>query len=219
VLPLFFVAAAIHCAGTADPRCPLFGDVDGDGKADAVYVTRTAPCRFALVVETRGRTLRARVREPFCRGKPSEFWRSGLPRVAALRPMTSRRGLEPEVVTWSGASNFGIRFYTVFHARLQVMRITPEPFPRDEWNVGGFAAAYTLHDCLRPHVVGVNGASFDLRRWRTFGSIYRTTATAFVRVALRTATVPRDPAPTQIWPYVHGDAFSRCHGVVRLPPL
>jgi hypothetical protein len=30
------------------------------------------------------------------------------------------------------------------------------PRPADnEWNVGGFADAFSLHDCLRPHIVGV----------------------------------------------------------------
>lgn len=209
LFPTVLIAAVLHCAGTYDPRCPLYGDVDGDGRADAVFVERSGPCRFALVVRTRTRTLHAPVRAQPC-SKQSDGWDMGLPRVIALRPMTARRGFEPEVVLWRGASNDGVRFFTVFRGRLRPLG--------DEWNLGGFAAAYTLTDCLRPHVVGVSGAMYDAGRWRAFGAIYRVTATAFRRVASRTALLHHDPGGA-MWPHVGGDYFRRCHGVARVPEL
>src|SRR5207253_8912384 len=117
------VAGALHCAGTNDSRCPLFGDVDGDGHADAVRVERRRTCGFDLIVRTRTLQLSAALPEPFCHGKPSEFWQSGFPRVLALRPMNRTRGLEPEVLMWSGASNDGIGFFTFLGGQMQPMRI------------------------------------------------------------------------------------------------
>ena len=219
LFPTLLVAAVLHCAGTNDPRCPLFGDVNGDGRIDRVAVARIGACQFVLVVRTSRRVLRTPVPEPFCRGKPSEFWRSGFPRVIALRPMNSRRGLEPEVLTWSGASNNGLRFFTFFNRRLRPMRIRPEPFPKDEWNVGGFADSYSFTDCIRRHVVGRAGASYDLHEWNSFGEMYRVTDNAFVRIGARFRRTRADPLPNQLRPRVRGDQFNHCGGIVRAPSV
>ena len=158
---------AVSCSAT-DPRCPMYGDVDGDGRPDRVSVKRLSACRFMLVVKTARGVVEAPLRPP-C-SKPSEVWPSGFPRVIALRPMNRARGLEPEVLMWRGASNSGLRFFTTRGRRLVPMRIEPESGSDNEWNVGGFADAFSLHDCLRPHIVGVWGASLhqtgmvDLRR-------------------------------------------------------
>ena len=207
------VVGALQCAGTNSQTCPLYGDVDGDGHADAVWVAQRSTCAFDLVVRTTARRLRAAIPAPSCTGKQSAFWASKFPRVIALRPMNAHRGLEPEVLMWSGASNDGIRFYTVWRGHLQPMRIHPEPFPKDEWNVGGFAAAFSETDCLRPHVLGRAGAWYDLHRWHLTGEVYRITATAFVRTKFRARRTRK--LATDIWPYVRGDEFRHCGGVVR----
>jgi hypothetical protein len=203
------------CRSTIDPRCPMFGDVDGDGRRDRVSISRLNPCRFALVVRTRTRTLRTPLR-PFC-GKPSEVWPSGFPRVIALRPMNRQPGLEPEVLMWRGASNAGVRFFTARAGRLLPVRIEPEPLTHthDEWDIGGFAAAFSVHDCLRPHVVGVLSAGSDGKRWTIEAALYRAVDDAFVRVSARRhhARVPPDTSHT--WPHVHGDGFEHCGGIVR----
>jgi len=206
-------AQSRDCSATTDPRCPMFGDVNGDGQPDRVSVSRLGACRFALVVQTGTRTLRAPLR-PFC-DKPSEVWAMGFPRVIALRPMNNRPGLEPEVLMWHGASNSGLRFFTVSKGRLVPVRIEPEVFPRDEWNVGGFALAFSVHDCIRPHVVGVLSAWYSARRWTFEGTVYRVSGTAFVRVSLRRHHARRLVDTRQMWPYVAGDEFRHCGGIVR----
>ena len=212
LFPTLLIVAALHCAGTNSPMCPLIGDVDGDSRADAVWVARRRDCYADLVVQTKARRLHAAIPgEEVCH---SGYWRSQFPRVIALRPMNARRGLEPEVLMWSGASNDGIRFFTVAGSRLQPMRIRPEPFPKNEWNVGGFVAAFSETDCIRPHVVGRAGASYDLHRWRLFGEVFRVTATTFVRLQLRTRRARKLPM-NDMWPHVRGDEFRHCGGVVR----
>jgi hypothetical protein len=213
LFPVLLIAAALHCAGTNSPRCPLAGDVDGDGRTDLVLVERRSACSFALVVLTTTRRLHASIPEPFCRGKPSEFWPSSFPRVIALRPMNAQHGFEPEVLMWSGASNDGIRFFTVAYGRLRPMRIRPETFPKNEWNVGGFAAAFSETDCIRPHVVGRAGASYGLHRWYLFGELFRVTTTAFLRTELRARRA--HTLAMKMWPHVRGDEFRHCGGVVR----
>ncbi len=202
------------CRSTIDPRCPMFGDVDGDGRTDRVSISRVHTCRFALVVRTRTRTLRAPLR-PFCE-KGSDRWSEGFPRVVALRPMDRRPGLEPEVLMWHGASNAGVRFFTARAGRLLPFRIVPEPLTHthDEWNIGGFAAASSLHDCLRPHFVGVLSAVYDGKLWTVEGAIYRAVGGAFVRVSARRHHARRMPE-SRTWPYVHGDGFEHCGGIVR----
>lgn len=196
LFPTLVVAAVLHCAGTYDPRCPLFGDVDGDGRADAVFVERRGPCRFEVVVQAKARTLRAPVLTP-C-GKPAEVWPSGFPRVVALRPMTAPRGFEPEVLLWTGASNQGIRFFTVVRGRLRPLG--------HEWNVGGFAEAYSLTDCVAPHLVRRASRWFDVRRWHGTTQTYHVTPTGFVRTGTLRVFVP-----------MHDDAFHHCGGVERAP--
>ena len=211
LFPTLLIVAALHCAGTNSPMCPLIGDVDGDGRADAVWVARRRGCSADLVVQTKARRLHAAIPgEEVCQ---SDYWRSQFPRVIALRRMNTRRGLEPEVLMWSGASNDGVRFYTFWRDRLRPMRIRPEPLPKDEWNVGGFAAAFSETDCIRPHIIGRAGASYNRHEWRIFGEVYRVTATAFVRTELRTRHARK--LPTEMWPHVRGDEFRHCGGVVR----
>ena len=138
--------------------------------------------------------------------------------MIALRPMDHAPGLEPEVLMWRGASNSGVRFFTARDDRLLPMRIEPEPYPGDEWNVGGFAMAFTLHDCLRPHVVGVAGAWYARRRWSIVGEIYTVVGTRFVRTSSRTRRAGRLDDPQRLWPYVYGDGFMHCGGIVRERP-
>jgi hypothetical protein len=184
------IALALHCAGTNSPRCPLFGDVDGDGRVDAVWIAHRQGCSVDLIVQTKTRRLRKAIPEPYCR---SNYWSSQFPRVIALRPISAHHGLEPEVLMWGGASNDGIRFFTVWRGHLRPMSIHPEPFPKNEWNVGGFAEAYSLTDCLRPHVIGRAGGWDDLHHWHVFGEIYRVTSTEFVRIAYRLRKTRRAP--------------------------
>ncbi len=122
----------------------------------------------------------------------------GFPRVVALRPMTARKGFEPEVLMWAGASNAGVRFFTVSHGRLT-------PLGR-VWNVGGFAAAYSLTDCVAPHVVRRSSRWYTGRNWRGFTEVYRVAATAFIRVSAR-----------HVFVSMRDDAFHRCRGVERAP--
>ena len=194
----------------------MYGDVDGDGRPDRVSVQRHGPCRFSLVVRTARGTIEAPLRPP-C-GKPSEVWPSGFPRVIALRPMDWWRGLEPEVLMWRGASNSGIRFFAARGPRLVPMRIEPEPYPGGEWNVGGFADAFSLSDCLRPHVVGVAGASYTSPGWSVFGAVYTVDGARFVQVASRTRRAHRLGQPLRLWPYVPGDGFVHCGGIAREHP-
>jgi len=194
----------------------MYGDVDGDGRRDRVSVRRVDACRFALVVKTARGVIAAPLRPP-C-GKPSEVWPSGFPRVIALRPMDRHRGLEPEVMMWHGASNYGVRFFTARGQRLVPMRIEPEPSTGDEWDVGGFAEAFSLHDCIRPHVVGVAGDWYTRPGWSIFGEVYKVVGTRFVRTATRTRHARRVGEPMRPWPYVHGDGFAHCGGIVRERP-
>jgi hypothetical protein len=210
------IVGALHCVGTNSPACPLLGDVDGDGHADAVWIARRRTCSFDLVVRTRVRRLEAEIPEPFCAAKPSEFWTAGFPRVIALRPMNAHHGLEPEVLLWSGASNDAVRFFTVWRGRLRPMRIRPEPYPKDEWNLGGFVEAYAYTNCVRPHLIRRAGASFDSRRWPTETEEYEATAAAFVRVEHRSWRARRDPTE-RLSSWVKGDYFRDCGGVVRGP--
>jgi len=194
----------------------MFGDVDGDGRSDRVWVRRVGPCRFALVVRTGQRDLEASLR-PWC-DKPSEVWPQGFPRVIALRPMNRARGFEPEVLMWHGASNYGLRFFAARGRRLLPMRIDPELNPRNEWNVGGFAMAFSLHNCLRPHVVGVLQAGYFRRRWSIIGETYRVEDSRFVRTAIRSRKVRRLGETSSIWPNVRSDGFDRCGGFARERP-
>jgi hypothetical protein len=95
------------------------------------------------------------------------------------------------------------------------MAIEPRSSSVDEWNVGGFADAFSLHDCLRPHVVGVAGASYTQPGWSIFGEVYEVVGTRFVRTAFRTRHTSRFVDPSRLWPYVHGDGFAHCGGVAR----
>jgi hypothetical protein len=204
-----------HCSATR-PDCPMVGDVDGDGRVDRVWIRRETACRFTLVVRTAGRALTAPIR-PSCEN-PSELWRRGFPRVIALRPMDPVAGLEPEVLMWQGASNSGVRFFTARGRRLLPVRIEPEPFPRDEWNIGGFADAFSVHDCIRPHVLGVRTAVFARGRWTIVGEIYAVRRDAFVRVARRIRFARRPPDARGGWPDVPGDGFAHCGGTARGRP-
>src|SRR4051812_30482205 len=91
-LALALVAPQVHqpkCHASTDPRCPIYGDVTGDGQTDRVRVRRLTPCRFRLVVRTKaGSRTQSSPLRPFC-GKPSEVWPQGFPRVVALRPMNT----------------------------------------------------------------------------------------------------------------------------------
>jgi hypothetical protein len=194
----------------------MLGDVDGDGRRDRVWIRRVDTCRFVLVVRTARHRLEAPLRPP-CE-KPSEVWPRGFPRVIALRPMDRTRGLEPEVLTWQGASNSGVRFFTARGRRLVPMGIDPEPFPHDEWDVGGFADAYSLHDCLRPHVVGAVYFTYFRRRWSIVGETYAAEGTRFVRTAIRSRKARRVGAARAIWPHVPGDGFAHCGGISRERP-
>ena len=129
--------------------------------------------------------------------KPSEVWPSGFPRVIALQPMNRARGFEPEVLMWRGASNSGLRFFTVRGRRLAPMRIEPESGSDDEWNVGGFADAFSLHDCLRPHVVGVWGASYTRPGWSIFGAIYEVVGTRVAPNPIHTRQTNPNWEPTR----------------------
>jgi hypothetical protein len=206
---------SVSCSA-ADPRCPIYGDVDGDGARDRVSVRRLGPCRFSLVVRTAQRIIEAPLRPP-C-GKPSEVWPSGFPRVIALRPMDGHRGLEPEVMMWHGASNYGVRFFTARGRRLVPMRIEPETGLRDEWNVGGFAEAFSLHDCTRPHVVGVLSVYWFKGKYTEGGETYAVDGTRFVRTAVRARRARRLGSLHAVWPRVPGDDFAHCGGIVRERP-
>ena len=138
--------------------------------------------------------------------------------MIALRPMNRTRGLEPEVLMWHGASNYGVRFFTARARRLLPMRIVPETYSGDEWNIGGFAEAFSLHDCLRPHVVGVAAAGYARGRWSIVGEIYTVVGTRFVRSSHRARRTRRLGDPQRLWPYVHGDDFMHCGGIVRERP-
>jgi hypothetical protein len=211
---VFHVAPAGTCQGSIDPRCRMTGDIDGDRRADAVWVKRVDSCHFRLVVRTSTAVLRVPVK-PFC-GKPSEVWPSGFPRVVALRPMNASPGLEVELLMWAGASNIGLHFFTVRDRRLIEMTIVPRPLRPNEWDDGGFAAAFTLLDCVGPHVVGQFSASYYRQRWTTELAIYRVTGSAFVRVALRVSRRLKDqPNSGRTWPFVRGDGFQHCGGVTR----
>jgi hypothetical protein len=83
---------------------------------------------------------------------------------------------------------------------------------------GGFADAFALHDCLRPHVVGVAGASYTRPGWSIGGDIYMVDGTRFVRVASRARHARRLGEPMQLWPYVPGDGFVHCGGFARERP-
>lgn len=200
LFPTVLIAAVLHCAGTYDPRCPLFGDVDGDGRADTVWIERMPHCRSDLVVRTRTRVLRANVPKPLCAEKPSDAASLELPRVVALRPMTARKGFEPEVLTWAGASNYGVRFFTLLRGRLKPLG--------GEWNLGGYAQAYSLTDCIAPQIIRRAQRWYDGRRWHALTQTYRVTETAFIRVSVRDVFVP-----------MRSDDFMRCHGVARVPQL
>ena len=216
LVPGVAVQTVAASCSAIDPRCPMYGDVDGDGLPDRVSVKRLSACRLTLVVKTARGVVVAPLRPP-C-SKPSEVWPSGFPRVIALRPMNRARGFEPEVLMWRGASNSGLRFFTVRGRRLAPMRIEPESGPDDEWNVGGFADAFSLHDCLRPHVVGVWGASYTRPGWSIFGAIYEVVGTRFARTAFHSRQASRIGEPTRLWPYVHGDGFTHCGGIARERP-
>jgi hypothetical protein len=191
----------------------MTGDIDGDRRADAVWMKRVDSCHFRLVVRTSTAVLRAPVK-PFC-GKPSEVWPSGFPRVVALRPMNASPGLEIELLMWAGASNIGLRFFTVRNLRLTEMTIVPRPYPPNEWNDGGFASAFTYLDCVRPHVVGEFSASWYRRSWAVERAVYRVADSKFVRVARRVSH-PRYPGnQRRVWPFVRGDEFQHCGGVER----
>ena len=191
----------------------MTGDIDGDGRADGAWVERVDPCHFRLVVRTSTAVLRAPV-APFC-GKPSEVWPSGFPRVVALRPMSASPGLEIELLMWAGASNVGLYFYTVRDRRLIEMTIVPPPLRPNEWDDGGFAAAFTQLDCVRPHVVGTFSASWYRRRWTIVGAIYRVTDSSFVRVARRVSHPRQLRDNARLWPFVRGDEFQHCGGIER----
>jgi hypothetical protein len=192
----------------------MSGDIDGDRRADAVWVERVHPCRFRLVVRTSRDVLRARVTPPSC-DKPSEVWPSGFPRVLALRPMNASPGLEIELLMWSGASNNGLRFVTVRDRRLIEMTIVPPPLRPNEWDDGGFAAAFTQLDCVRPHVVGKFSAWWYRRQWTIDRAVYRVTDSSFVRVARRVSHPKELQNNARFWPFVRGDEFQHCGGVER----
>ncbi len=129
--------------------------------------------------------------------------------------MNASPGLEIELLMWAGASNIGLHFFAVRDRRLIEMTIVPRPLRPNEWDDGGFAAASTHLDCVRPHVVGQFSASWYRRRWTLDRAVYRVTDSSFVRVAHRVSHPRHLRNQARIWPFVRGDEFQHCGGGVR----
>jgi len=93
--PAFGGSTQWHPRGTT-----LRGDVDGDGRAEAVVVEQHGHrCEFRLVAGSSS----ARVRPAICRQKPSELTEGPDPHVAALVDLDRRPGLEVVVQLGHGA--------------------------------------------------------------------------------------------------------------------
>jgi hypothetical protein len=185
-------------------------DVDGDGRADAVTLTRHQRS-FVLHVVTGGRVVEKVVRGfsgPQATGQ-------GEPRIVALRPINRRRGLEIIVRVWHGASNDFLIVYTLDRGQLVAMPGGPHD-PADAafvWDLGGSAGtAMSQADCVGRGRVGVNLEWYHRGVWHQRLTLYRVFATRFRRTAVyeiasrQLRTLPRD------WPKVKGVEFESCGG-------
>jgi hypothetical protein len=205
--------SAAITVGWSDSPDRVRGDVNGDGRADTVTLTRHASS-LALRVDTGSATITKTIRG-FSGQIPKGI---GDPRVVALRPLNPRRGFEIEVEVWHGASTVQLIFYTVADSRLVAMtggHRSPGD-PAFLWNIGGtIGTGSSRADCIRRSRVGV------LEQWRHRGvwhyrtTLYEVRATRFVRASVdelaserMVAKLPRD------WPKVRGLDFASCGGLV-----
>jgi hypothetical protein len=188
-------------------------DIDGDGRNDSVSLTRR-PHFFVLRVDTGSRVITKTVRG--FSGLIAS--RSRYPRLAALRPMNRRRGLEIEVRVWRGASHEFLVFYTLDRGRLVAIPGGPHS-PADPpfvWDVGGtIGTGSSAADCVRRARVGVLDQWRYRRAWHYRMTLYDVRATRFVRTSVyeleserMVAALPPD------WPKVRRYAFESCGGVV-----
>jgi hypothetical protein len=149
IVVLVFVGAAFGATGPGSsewrPRGAILrGDVDGDGKLDAVRVEYRArrSCNFRLAAGS----LVARIRPEVCSGKPAE----ADPQVTALAGIDRRPGLEIVVELGRGAHTEFSDLWTVREGRLRRFA-GPEPHISYGGSVG---TGSHVVDCARqPGVV------------------------------------------------------------------
>jgi hypothetical protein len=188
-------------------------DIDGDGRPDAVSLTRSTHF-FTLRVVTGNRVI-TKVVHGFSGQKPSGI---GDPRLMALRPMNARRGLEIEVEVWHGAANAFFVFYALDHGQLVAMTGGPhDPADTDYvWDVGGTAGTGMAQvDCVRRGQVGVLAEWTHRGVWHYRETVYVVRRTRFVKAEVYELAsermVERLPAD---WPKVRRLDFTSCGGVV-----
>jgi hypothetical protein len=186
-------------------------DINGDGRSDAVSLTRSAHS-FRLRVDTGDRVITKVVRG-FSGRKPAAI---GDPHIVAFRPMNRLPGLEIEVEVWHGASNVFLVFYTLERGRLVAMTGPHDPAsPNFVWDVGGtIGTGSSQADCVRRAEVGV------LREWNYRGvwhyrmTVYDARRTRFVKTNVYEVASEQmvNPLPKD-WPKVKRLDFASCGGV------
>jgi hypothetical protein len=189
-------------------------DIDGDGAADRLMLTRRAD-HFTLGITTRRGPTTLTVR-----GFSGFHARAmSVPHIVALRPLNRRPGLEVQVLLWYSASREWLVFYTWHRGRLVPMTGGPhDPAePRYVWTVGGTAGTgYEIADCIAPHTIGLSGAYPDVRRrWVSTAARYDVLGTRFVRRASHRRVTNEIPnSNPRGWPRLRHRDFTSCGGLV-----
>jgi hypothetical protein len=228
---VFLIAAA--CAGpggiaslpAAGPQ--LRGDLDGDGRPEAVAVRYrpTAPVSCGFLLTARSRSVVSSVRLRLSAGKfgsAAGGVRYGdAPSLRSLAAVDRRPGAEVLVRLWQGASSHGGSLFTYYGGRLRRMSI--EGRWDNEFSWWGSVAHNANVDCLGRPGSGLvatrsGGVDVDGRHLVESRSVYVVRGTRFHRVRTRTSTrlLPGQAWWTDIPDVGYGPPFGRC-AVVAAP--